>query len=109
MGPASLAPPPGSDRSSDSRKTFAGIGVAVLAVIGLFMSMPSVSLMTGTGPVWTGVAVVGGATALGFFLRAAPIARGFAVLLLLVSVANAFYIENQLSQTRDEISRMFNQ
>jgi hypothetical protein len=106
-GPASLAPPPPADRSNDSRKTFAGIGVCVLAVIGLFMSMQDVSLMTGTGPVWTGVAVVGGATALGFFLRAAPIARGLAVLLLLVSLANAFYIENQVSKKRDEITHTF--
>ncbi len=85
----------------------AGIGVAVLAVIGLFMSMQSVSLLTGTGPVWTGVAVVGVATALGFFLRAAPIARGFAVLLLLVAVAEAFYMESQIQQKRDEITHTF--
>ena len=72
------------------------------------MSMQSVSLMTGTGPVWTGVAVVGGATALGFFLRAAPIARGLAVLLLLlISLANAFYVENQMSKKRDEITHTF--
>jgi hypothetical protein len=71
------------------------------------MSMQSVSLMTGSGPVWTGVAVVRGATALGFFLRAAPMSRGLAVLLLLVSLANAFYIENQISQKRDEITHTF--
>jgi hypothetical protein len=71
------------------------------------MSMQSVSLMTGSGPVWTGVAVAGGATALGFFLRAAPIARGFAVLLLVVAVVNAFYIENEMQKKRDQITHTF--
>lgn len=105
--PSFAPPPPASDHSNDSRKTFAGIGVCVLAVIGFFMSMQSVSLITGSGPVWTGVAVVGGATALGFFLRAAPMARGLAVLLLAISLANAFYIENQMSHKRDEITHEF--
>jgi multidrug transporter EmrE-like cation transporter len=100
------AAPPAED-SSDSRKKAVSIGVAVLAVVGLFMSMQSVSLMTGSGPVWTGVAVVGGAVALAFFLRAAKAVRVVAVILLAISVANAFYIENELSQKSDEITHVF--
>ncbi|ORB14303.1 DUF2510 domain-containing protein [Mycobacterium noviomagense] len=93
--------------SSGSGKTAVSIGVGVLAVVGLFMSMQSVSLMTGSGPVWTGVAVVGGAVALAFFLRAAKAARVVACILLAISLANAFYIENELSKKRDEITHTF--
>jgi multidrug transporter EmrE-like cation transporter len=102
---APAAPPAGD--SSDSRKTAVSIGVGVLAVVGLFMSMQSVSLMTGSGPVWTGVAVVGGAVALAFFLHAAKAARVVACILLAISVANAFYIENELSKKRAEITHTF--
>ncbi|ORX15159.1 hypothetical protein AWC32_14130 [Mycobacterium xenopi] len=95
------------DDSSGSRKTAVSIGVGVLAVVGLFMSMQSVSLMTGSGPVWTGVAVVGGAVALAFFLRAAKAVRVVACILLASSLSNAFYIENELSKKRDEITHTF--
>lgn len=71
------------------------------------MSMQSVSLMTGSGPVWTGVAVVGGATALAFFLRGAKWVRVVAGVLLAISLVNAFYIENELSHKRDEITHEF--
>lgn len=107
-GATNVAPAtPPADTSSDSRKTAVSIGVCVLAVIGLFMSMQSVSLMTGSGPVWTGVAVVGGATALAFFLRAVKWVRVVACVLLAISLANAFYIENELSQKRDQITHEF--
>jgi multidrug transporter EmrE-like cation transporter len=98
---------PAASDSSDSRQKAVSIGVIVLAVVGLFMSMQSVSLMTGSGPVWTGVAVVGGAVALAFFLRAAKAARTVACIVLAVSLANAFYIENELSKKRDEITHTF--
>jgi hypothetical protein len=80
----------------------------VLVVIGLVMSMQSVSLITGSGPVWTGVAVVAAGTAVAFFLRAARWVRVVAALILALSLANALYIENQLSHKRDEITHMFN-
>lgn len=94
--------------SGKSKKTAVAIGVCVLAVVGLAMSMQSVSLMTGSGPVWTGVAVVGIATAAAFFIGAAMWVRVVAALLLAFSLFNAFYIENQLSQKRDELTHVFN-
>jgi hypothetical protein len=93
--------------SPDSKKTAISIGVCVLAVIGLLISNQSVSLLTGSGPVWLGVAVVGGATALAFFLSAATWVRVVASVLLAVSLANAFYDEHGLSQKRDEITHVF--
>lgn len=95
------------DNSNQSKKTAVAIGVCVLAVIGLVMSMQSVSLLTGSGPVWTGVAVVGVGTALAFFLGAANWVRVIASLLLIFALVNAFYIENQLSEKRQELTRIF--
>lgn len=81
----------------------------MLVVIGLVMSMQSVSVMTGSGPVWTGVAVVAAGTAVAFFLRAAKAVRVVAAVVLVLSVANALYIENELNHKRDEITHMFDQ
>jgi hypothetical protein len=104
-GPAPAASDAG--RSSNSKKTAVAIGVCVLVVIGLVMSMQSVSLLTGSGPIWTGVGVVAAGTAVAFFLRAATWVRVVAVLVLALSLANAFYIENQLSNKREQMTHMF--
>jgi multidrug transporter EmrE-like cation transporter len=93
--------------SSKNKKTAVAIGVCVLAAVGLVMSMQSVSLMTGSGPVWTGVAVVGVATALAFFLGSATWVRVVACVVLALSLVNGFYIESQMSDRRDELTRMF--
>ncbi len=71
------------------------------------MSMQSVSLITGSGQVWTGVAVVAAGTALAFFLRAPTWVRVLAALLLAVSLANGLYVEKQLSDKRRELTHMF--
>ncbi|MBU8820981.1 DUF2510 domain-containing protein [Mycolicibacterium goodii] len=95
------------DDSGKSKRTAVAIGVCVLAVVGLIMSMQSVSLMTGSGPVWMGVAVVGVATAVAFFMGAATWVRVVACLLLALSLLNGFYIENQMNERRDELTRVF--
>ena len=50
---------------------------------------------------------MGGAVALAYFLRAKKAARVVACILLAISLANAFYIEHELSQKRDQITHMF--
>lgn len=95
--------------SNKGRTTAVNFGAIVLVVIGLVMSMQSVSLLTGSGPIWTGVAVIAGGTALAFFLGASIIVRILAVLALLLGVANAVSIENQMSTKRDELTRIFDQ
>jgi hypothetical protein len=94
--------------SGKGKKTAVATGVCVLVVIGLVMSMQSVSLITGSGPVWTGVGVVAAGTAAAFFLGAPTWVRAVAAVLLALSLANAFYIENQLSHKRQEVTHMFN-
>ena len=81
----------------------------MLIAIGLMMSTQSVSLLTGSGPIWTAVAVIAGGTALAFFLGASVIIRVLAVLALVLGVANAISIENQMSTKRDELTRVFDQ
>src|SRR5699024_11213710 len=88
---------PAGDASS-GKKAAVAVGVCVLVVIGLVMSMQSVSLLTGSGPVWTGVAVVAAGTAVAFFMGAATWVRVVAALLLVAALGNAAYIESQLSE-----------
>jgi hypothetical protein len=106
--PIPSRPAPSPAASSNSGKEAAvAVGVCVLVVIGLFMSMQSVSLMTGSGPVWTGVAVVAAGTAIAFFMGAAQWVRIIAAILLALALANAFYIESEMSNKRDEITQIF--
>lgn len=100
------APSPAAT-SNNGKEAAVAVGVCVLVVIGLFMSMQSVSLMTGSGPVWMGVAVVAAGTALAFFMGAAQWVRILAAVLLALSLANAFYIENEMSNKRDEMTQIF--
>jgi hypothetical protein len=85
------------EKADTSKRTAIAVGVSVLAIVGLAMSMQSVSLLTGSSPVWTGVAIVGVATAVAFFMGAGTWVRAVAAALLAVALLNAFYIESQLS------------
>ncbi|MBP2453867.1 DUF2510 domain-containing protein [Mycolicibacterium lutetiense] len=107
IGPAST--PTATENANKGKRAAVAAGVCVLVVIGLVMSMQSVSLLTGSGPVWTGVAVVAAGTAVAFFLGAARWVRIVAAVLLALALVNAIYIENEMSDKRNEISRMFDQ
>lgn len=97
-----------ADKAGNSKKAAVAIGVGVLVVIGLVMSMQSVSLLSGSGPIWTGVGFVAAGTAVAFFMGATKRVRVVAALCLALSLYNAFYIEKQLSDKRNEISQIFN-
>ena len=56
----------------------------------------------------TGVGVVAAGTAVAFFMRATKWVRVAAALCLAFSLFNAFYMEKQLSDKRNEISQIFN-
>lgn len=98
---------PVTNESSAGRRTAIAIGVCVLVGIGLVMSMQSASLLTGTGPIWTGVGFVGAGTAVAFFLGAAKWVRVLAAVPLALSLFNGLYMEKQMSDKRDELSRVF--
>jgi len=98
---------PQTNKSSPNKKTAVSIGVLILSAIGLFMTMQSVSLFSGTGSIWTGVAVIAAGAAMSYFLGAAKWARVIALVCLVFGLLNAFYIEKQMSDKRNEISQIF--
>lgn len=81
-------------------------GVFVLVGIGLLMSFQSVSLMSGSGIIWTGVALVGGGVALAFFLRAPLWTRIVAAVVLGLTLLNACSVESAMTDKRREISNI---
>lgn len=83
-----------------------GAGVCVLVAIGLIMTFQSVSLMSGSGIIWIGVALVGGGVALAFFLRAPLWVRITAVLVLAAALLNAFSVEQAMNDKRREITNI---
>lgn len=106
-GAAWSAPAPDTDKSVASKKIAVAVGVCVLAVIGTMMSMQSASLITGSGPLWTGVGVVAAAVAVAFLLGGAIWVRVVACVLLAISLASVLYMENQLTEKRNEMTQIF--
>lgn len=84
-------------------------GVCILAVIGLVMAFQPVSLLTGTGTAWIGVAMVGAGTAAAFFLRAPLWVRIVTCVVLGLALFNVLAVEHQVSEKRDEIGRVLRQ
>ncbi|WP_068275521.1 DUF2510 domain-containing protein [Aldersonia kunmingensis] len=101
------AAPASASSPGTSRQKAVAIGVCVLVGIGFLMSMQSVSLLTGTGAIWTGVGVVGAGVAVAFFFGAAKWVRVVAAIVLTLTLVNAVYIENEMSNKRDELSHIF--
>jgi hypothetical protein len=108
-GPAGLAGSGKSDdsKNDDSKNTAVAVAVYVLVGIGFVMAIQPVSLFTGSGLIWTGVAVMTGGVAVAWFMRAANWVRVVAIALLAVSLVNASYIEKQLSDKRNELTHIF--
>lgn len=106
--PTAQQPQQSQEGSGASKKTAVAVGVCILAAIGLFMTMQSVSLFSGTGSIWTGVAIVCAATATSFFLGATKWVRVVATICLVFALFNALYVEKQVSDKRNEISEIFN-
>ncbi|WP_396903052.1 hypothetical protein [Mycolicibacterium sp.] len=101
-------PAPAPADQGISREKAVAVGVLILSGIGVVMSMQSASLLTGTGSIWTGVAIAGVGAAAAFFLGAPKWARSVAVVALALALFSAGYMEKQISDKRNEISRMFN-
>jgi multidrug transporter EmrE-like cation transporter len=89
--------------------TSISIGGAALAVIGAALPLfTNVSLLTGTGTVWTGAAmtllVAVGVT---LFRQVSSGIKILRIVLAVAAVASGIYDEVQLQHNRDEISRIF--
>jgi hypothetical protein len=95
--------PPASKTGHQSQVLIAILLAA--SVIGLVMAMQSASLLTGTGTLWTGVAIAGGASIATWALRASipTWVRVVAVVAAVIALVNVLYVEQQLEDTRQEI------
>lgn len=72
------------------------------------MSIQPVTLLTGSGTAWIGVAIVGAGAALAFFLRTRTSVRVVAILVLALALYNVLVVENKMSDKREQISRTLN-
>lgn len=93
--------PSGHMASTAQSRTIA-VMIVVGAVIGLIMSMQSASLLTGTGSLWTGVAIVVGATIAAWMLRKSTPrwVRIVVTIMAVFAIANVVYVEIQLEEMR---------
>lgn len=97
-----------ADKSGSSKKIGIAVGVIVLGLVGTVMAQQPVSLLSGTGQIWTGVAIAGVAVALSYFLGAGIWVRVIASICLVSSLFSAIYMETQLTEKRRELTRIFN-
>lgn len=95
-------------RPATDREKAVAIGVCVLAAIGLVISQQPVSLMTGSGIVWIGVALVGGALALAYFLGARRWVKVTASIVLALTLFSACSTEHALELKRIQVRNTFN-
>jgi hypothetical protein len=106
---AAPAPAPGTQMSAGNQRTLILTVGLIAAVLGLFLSLQPVSLMTGSGKVWTGAAI-----AIGAFVLVVVMLRKttkWAVIVIgiiaALSVASAVATEIALQDKRDELNQMF--
>jgi len=92
------------DHSGLSKKASAAIGVCILAAVGLFITMQSVSVY-GTGSLWFGVGMVAAGAAASFFLGAPTWVRVIAIMCLVFSLFNGVYLEKKVFDMRDAIDQ----
>lgn len=77
------------------------------AVIGLIMSLQSTTVLQGSGTIWTGFAIAGGASvAANWILKNGlpPWVRAVAVICAVLAFINAIAVENELDERRQEIN-----
>lgn len=79
------------------------------SAIGLIMSLQSASLLSGTGLIWTGVAIAVGAAIVSWLVDSVPSwASTICVLAAVIAISNAVSVESQLDHQREKIDRVFN-
>lgn len=93
-------------RGKPTSQTLGGLLVAG-SIIGLVMSLQSASLLTGTGLLWTGVAItLGMAVAAWVIDDVSSWIWAACVLMALIAFANVQSVESQLDDTREEINEI---
>lgn len=99
-------------RSSHSRQVglVAGLGALALAVVGAALAMfTNVSLLTGTGTVWTGAALTIVAAVGALIVKHVRLGlKVTCVILAVLAIASGVYDEVQLQHKRDQLNNILN-
>lgn len=103
--PQSLEPAQSSEPPQSSSPV-AIAGVLSASVLGLFLAGQSASLMTGTGSIWTGVAIGLGAVIFAFVLKVRGWLKLIAVIAVLIGIASAVSVETALEEQRQEFNQI---
>ena len=101
-------PPPLSSRPNPQSQL---VIVCILAgsIVGLIMALQSASLLTGTGTQWTGAGIAIATGIATYVLRSSipTWLRIISVTAALLALGHVLYLEDQLDQTREEITQLF--
>lgn len=82
--------------------------IVAAGVIGFVMAIQGASLLTGTGNLWTGVAIAAGATVVAFVVKAKTWVKVLVLLAALAGLGNTISVESQLSDLRDDFGSLAN-
>ena len=82
--------------------------VVAASVGGDILSQQSVSIASGSGIVWVGAVLAIGAAIVAFVVKSIPSwAQVICVLVAIGATVSAVYVENELSDRREELSHLF--
>jgi len=96
-------------QSEPNTKLLIAILAWALVLVGTGLALfTNVSLLTGTGTVWTGVALAIVGAVVAFVGRASAATKVIAVILVAAAVASGVYDEIQLQHKRDQLNSIIN-
>lgn len=108
-----IAPPPpevpdGSrSESSDTAKTIVGVAAIVPCIIGLICTFQTVSLASGMGAIWIGMAIaIGGAVVALATPWTKTALKVVCLVLAALAVVNAVDVNNQMNDKRHQIEQI---
>jgi multidrug transporter EmrE-like cation transporter len=96
-----------SDKSKKQQSQVMAAAIVAASALGIVLSLQSASLLTGTGTLWTGVAIAWAASAGSYVVRQSlpKWVRFVAIVSALAALVNVIYVEQQLEERRQEINR----
>lgn len=109
-GPGGLSGPPTGPMQPDAQiRATVSVVVFVAAAIGFVMANQETSLLNGTTNLWIGAILACAAVGGGWVFRAYVLTWVWvlAVVAAVLAVTNVLHVEHQMSERRDEISRIF--
>ena len=100
--PPPVSPTQATDAQTAHGKNPLATGLILAAgVVGLIMAAQGASLLSGTGTLWTGVAVGVGAVIVAFVVKAKVWVKVIVVLAAAAGIANTISVEVQLNDMRE--------